>query len=260
MSAPAVQGLVLYTFEMSHYSEKIRWVLDDARIAYREVAMTPAFHIVPALRMGRRGQTTLPILATPKGAIQDSPRILQWLAYQHAPLPALPAEQADAIRAVERRFDAIGKDVARLLYTAGFGRGDAHILDLWTAHATPWQARVIRRGYPLIRWVFRRKLNITPAGAARAQERIGFVVDWLDAQLSTGRRHLVGDRLTAADITAAALLAPLACPTEHPVYGEAAYRQSMAPAIDPWHGRPAMQWVREVYRVHRREPSAMPAA
>ena len=49
--------LTLYTFAMSHYSEKIRWTLDACDIPYREVCLSPAFHMGPALRMGGRGQT-----------------------------------------------------------------------------------------------------------------------------------------------------------------------------------------------------------
>lgn len=243
--------LTLYTFAMSHYSEKVRWTLDTSSRAYREVCMTPVFHIAPALRMGRRGQTTLPILQTPQRAIQDSPRILDWLALQGEPLAVMPAHWAAEIRAVEKRFDAIGKDVARSLYAGGFGVADAQIVDLWTDHATPLQAKVIRLAYPAIRWAFKRKLHINAVGCAKAQQRITSAMDWLEAQVADGRTHLVGDRLTVADITAASLLAPMACPPQHPVYGQASYQQGMAAAIAPWQTRPALAWVRKVYAQHR---------
>ena len=60
MNAPAnhPHPLTLYTFAMSHYSEKIRWVLQASRLPFREAVMTPAFHMLPALRMGGQGQTT----------------------------------------------------------------------------------------------------------------------------------------------------------------------------------------------------------
>lgn len=244
-------GLTLYTFAMSHYSEKIRWTLDHSRIPYREVCMTPVFHMLPALRMGRRGQTTLPILQTAHRAIQDSPRILAWLAERHAPLDALPANSLERIREVEQRFDAIGKDVARFLYANSFGTADDHIKRLWTAHANTGQATFIRSAYPFIRWAFKRKLNITPQRCELAQQRITRAIDWLESQLQDGRAYLVQDRFSAADITAAALLAPIACPPQHPVYGDPEFAQSMAAAIAPWRDRPALQWVRLVYERHR---------
>lgn len=249
--AQTTPPLTLYTFAMSHYSEKIRWTLDSSDIPYREVCMSPAFHIAPALRMGRRGQTTLPILQSPQEAIQDSPRILSWLQQHRGPLAVMPEALTQPMREVEQRFDAIGKDVARYLYAHSFGSADAHIVKLWTDHASPWQAAIIRATYPLMRWVFKQKLHIRPARVLLAEDRIRLAMDWLDREIADGRQHLVGDRLTVADITAAALLAPLACPSQHPVYGDAAYREGMAQAVAPWRQRPAMAWVRRMYDSHR---------
>ncbi len=241
----------LYTFAMSHYSEKIRWTLDHARIPYREQCMTPVFHMLPALRMGGRGQTTLPVLRTATEAVQDSPRIVSWLGRHCGPLDVLPIQHEPAVRAAESRFDAIGKDVARFLYANSFGVADDHIVKLWTDHATPMQARFIRIGYPLIRWGFRRKLQINARRAALARQRITEAMDWLEQQLDGRKLYLVGDTFTVADITAASLLAPIACPTQHPVYGDPAYQAGMAAAIDPWRNRAALHWVRNIYDAHR---------
>jgi len=241
----------LYTFAMSHYSEKVRWTLDHARLPYQEVRMAPVFHMGPALRMGKRGQTTLPVLKTPGGAIQDSSRILRWLEQQKPPLALIPQALSVEVHAVEQRFDAIGKDVARFLYANSFGLGDAHIKKLWTDDATAVQAAIIRTFYPVIRWGFKRKIGITQANTIRAQQRITEVINWLEAQLADGRTYLVGGQFTAADITAASLLAPIACPAQHPVYSDPTYQRIMVGAIAPWRDRPALQWVRTMYERHR---------
>ena len=241
----------LYTFAMSHYSEKIRWLLDHEGIPYTEVCMTPVFHMAPALRKGGRGQTTLPVLETPSATIQDSPRIIDWLADHHQPLRSLPQAQAAQIREVERRFNAMGKDVARFLYHQIFGKADDMVIQLWIEYATPAQARTIRLAYPLIRWGFKRKLKIHGAHIQRAEQRIAATLDWLDERLADGRTHLCGHTLTVADITAAALLAPLACPDQHPVYGVPVFQQTTREALARWHDRPALQWVRRVYAESR---------
>ncbi len=243
--------LTLYTFAMSHYSEKIRWTLDHMKADYRETCMTPVFHIPKALRLGGRGQTTLPVLQTPEVSVQDSPRIIDWLVQNRGPLDLVPALHNTEVRAVEKRFDAIGKDVARFLYANSFGVSDEHIVKLWTDHATPSQAAFIRIAYPAIRWGFRHKLNITAAGAERAHKRIAEVMAWLEAQLADGRSFLVGDTFTVADITAASLLAPIACPRQHPVYGDPAYQAGMVAATAPFNGRPCLAWVRKVYETQR---------
>lgn len=248
---PAHATLTLYTFAMSHYSEKIRWTLDASDIAYREVCLSPAFHMGPALRMGGRGQTTLPILQGDGFSIQDSPRILTWLQSNRGPLAVMPLTLDTPVREVEQRFNAIGKDVARYLYAGSFGVADDHIVKLWTDHANALQAAVIRATYPLMRWVFRQKLQIKPKRVELARQRIRETLDWLDAQLADGRRFLVGDAFTVADITAASLLAPLACPAQHPVYGEPAYREGMRAAVQEWEGRPGIAWVRQLYATQR---------
>ena len=251
MSMHTHAPLTLYTFAMSHYSEKIRWTLDACDIPYREVCLSPAFHMLPALRMGKSGQTTLPILQGDGYSVQDSPRILTWLQSNRGPLAVMPLTIDTAVRDVEQRFNAIGKDVARYLYAGSFGVADEHILKLWTDHANALQASVIRSTYPVMRWVFRKKLQINTKRVELARERIRQTLDWLDAQLADGRRFLVADAFTVADITAASLLAPLACPAQHPVYGDAAYRLGMRAALQEWEGRPGIAWVRALYASQR---------
>ena len=244
--------LVLYTIAMSHYSEKIRWVLDLEGRRYREVAMTPFLHVLRALRMGGRGQTTVPILQDGKHCVQDSTNILLYLA-KHGGLQALPQAQHKEIMAVEARFDAIGKDVARYLYQAGFHH-KAEILEIWTRFSSPAEARFVRLAFPLIKAVFRIKLRINAQAAMHAQTHIDEALRWLEQRIAQGHTYLVGDRLTVADITAAALLAPMACPPEHPVYGQPAYRQALAAVVENsaiWRQRPGLEWVRMTYARHR---------
>lgn len=249
MPAPP-QATTLYTIAMSHYSEKIRWLLDVEQIPYEEVALTPVFHVPTALFKGRRGRTTMPLLQAGRHGIQDSTRIVEWLARERGPLRTLPAAALNEVMAVEDRFDAIGQEVARCLYFTGFEHTTT-VIDLWTRFATPWQARTVRWAYPLIKAVFKLKLRIHAAAAARAERRIDEAMHWLEARLAAGHTHLVGDAFTVADITAASLLAPMACPLEHPVYGTAAYRATLAPRQARWRDRAALDWVRQMYARHR---------
>jgi len=251
-------GLTLYTFAMSHYSEKVRWALSACRLPFREVVMTPAMHLLPAMRMGGRGRTTLPILSELRlngevSHIQDSTRILLWLDDRHGPLDILP--QGTQLRGecldIEQRFDAIGRDIARCLYADAFD-DDAHVLGLWTQHASPLQARMLGYLYPLIKLGTRLRLDTSRIRVARSVQRIQQALAWLEGRISDGRLYLVGSRLTVADITAAALLAPLACPHQHPVFGTADYVERFRSRGGPLRlDRPAMVWVRKLYDLHR---------
>lgn len=254
---PLPHPTTLYTIAMSHYSEKIRWLLDVEGATYREAALTPVFHVRPALVKGLRGRTTVPVLQIDHQAVQDSTQIIEWLDTAYSPLTTLPAHLRDEIMAVEERFDAIGKDVARYLYHTGFEHTDT-ILALWTRFASPLETRVVRLAYPLIKAVFKIKLNINAKAAARAEQRIDAALTWLEKRLADGHDYLVGNQFTVADITAAALLAPMACPVEHRVYGEASFKDKMASQQALWQQRPGLDWVREMYKRHRGAMWAVP--
>lgn len=250
-------SLTLYTFSMSHFSEKIRWTLDASGLAFHEVVLTPSLHQIPALCIGGQGSTTLPILQVnqPDGTVdhvQDSTEILHWLDQHLGPLPVMPRNIAlnEDTMGIEERFDAIGEDVARYLYSTALDQNE-RVIEMWTRHASRRQARLVKWLFPISRWVFKRRLGITPEGAAQSALRIQQAMAWLDGRLSDGRQYLVGHQFSVADIAAASILAPLACPAEHAVYGATSFRRE--PAHSPvWlANRPCMAWVRTIYRLHR---------
>ena len=242
--------LILHTFSVSHFSEKARWLLDAGGIDYVEEPWVPFLHIAKALRKGGRGATTVPVLDTGNGCVQDSTRILLWLEKNRAPFALMPTDPKlrEEVLAVEDRFDRVGNHVVRYAYSVSLDNADG-VTKLWTIDATPGQTRFMRAAYPLLRLVFRGKLKLGQSAAiATSEQRFSEGLDWIAEQLKDGRRYLVGNQFTAADITAAALLAPIACPDEHPVYSQPDYRDGIAPLRDQWAGHPALDWVRTVYR------------
>lgn len=257
LTAMSTESLTLYTFAMSHFSEKIRWTLDASGLNFTEVVMTPTLHVVPALRMGGQGETTLPILEVRQANgelahIQDSTHILQWLDEHRGPLAVMPRYpgQSEDVMGIEERFDAIGEDVARYLYHAALD-DDARVLGMWTQHANRHQARLVRLFFPLTKWIFKRRLRINAEAAAQSALRIQQALAWLDGRLSDGRQYLVGHQFSVADITAASILAPLACPDQHPIYGTAQFRQGAGHSPTWLANRPCIEWVRRVYKSHR---------
>lgn len=242
--------LRLYTFSLSHFSEKIRWALTAGGVAFEEVPWTPFFHVLRARRRGKG--TTVPVLETDDVRVQDSTRILLWLEEHRAPFALVPEERSEreAALAIEARFDEVGKHVVRFAYSRTLDDTES-VARYWRTDATPWERRVIRSCFPVMRWMFRRKLRMNAANIERSRMAIESGLMWLDSQTAAGAPYLVGGRLTVADLTAAALLAPLACPDEHPIYGSARYRAGIQPLVRDWQDRPAFAWVRAMYRDHR---------
>ena len=105
MSSPG--PLTLYTINMSHYSEKIRWLLDYEQIPYTEIPVTPALHTLPMLAKGGFKQTTVPVIQQGSECVQDSPRIVDWLTLNCGPLKTMPEAFQEEILSVQQRFDAI---------------------------------------------------------------------------------------------------------------------------------------------------------
>lgn len=247
--ASTTQPLRLYTFSISHFSEKIRWTLGLEGIPFVEVPWTPPFHVRSARRRG--GRTTVPVIEAGREHVQDSTRILHWLDAHRGPLSLLPTD-AEARREaldIEARFDEVGSHVIRLAYDYLLPDTES-VVRFWTIDATPMQRRALRVAFPLVRPLFRRRLDTRPEQMARSRERLDAGVTFVEERTARGR-YLVGDRLSIADVTAAALLSPVACPDEHPVYGSARYRAIVAPLVARWAERPALAWVRAMYRDHR---------
>jgi glutathione S-transferase len=94
------------------------------------------------------------------------------------------------------------------------------------------------------RWRF----DVDAATAEVARAKILAALDRIEAELQPSG-YLVGDRFTVADLTAAALLAPLVRPQEFP-YRAFASLDSI-PEDDALVARRAFRWAAEIYRRHR---------
>lgn len=257
---PAV--LELQSFRISHFSEKIRWCLDAAGFDYRERRRTPVLHVVTTLTLGLR-RTTLPVLCTPEGAIQDSTRILRWLERQPqfaALLPDTGPQRAEAF-ALEDRLDHMGDAVLICCYAAILDHPTA-ILEWWTPDADSLDRRILKLLLPLVRPLMRWMFKMDPAGLAAAARTIDETLDALDARLADGgSRYLIGDRFSFADITACALLGPLFGPAQHPMWSAPAVRARVETLTRQWRGRPTAAWVLERYEQDRGSwRNALPAS
>jgi glutathione S-transferase len=245
------QALTLYTFSISHFSEKIRWALERAGLPFDEVPLTPFFHIPRILALTRRS-AHVPVLVGGGQVLGDSTRILEWLACRPAPfalMPASPALREEAM-AIEARFDRVGAHVVRQAFAGALAQRE-EVLQLWTMDASPLQARALRAAYPLLRRGLARLLQITPANCSRSIAAIDEAAAWIGARTRDGRRYLAGEQFSVADLTAAALLAPLACPDEHPVFGSLRYRRAMRMSVVRWDDHPGFEWVRKTYARER---------
>jgi glutathione S-transferase len=250
MHAPAT----LVTIPFSHYCEKARWALQRAGVPFVEKAHLPFFHAAAVRRAG--GTRQVPILVTDGTVVPDSTTILrhadQRLAEAERLFPADEKIASEVERLVALADEKIGPATRRIAYF--------HLLPdrkalgtLFERNATGFEGRFAALCQPLLAFGIKKGVGIDRARAERAQATLDITLDAFDALLADGRRYLAGDRFTAADLTLAALAAPLAFPTElASIYGtDAELPQGLLPKVEAVRARRSGAFVLRVYREQR---------
>ena len=238
----------LYTFAISHFSEKARWALDVHRIDVTEQFLVPGPHLWTVRRLGVQ-RSTVPVLRTPS-SLQGSSEIITYLDDQVATQQRL-TPTSEPWEDLEKRIDShIGFPIRNLLYHELLEHPD-YCIQLWS-HGGPWWASTaLRAAFPLMRSNLRRACRHTPEGLARSTQQLED--QWIELEsIIEQRPYLVGDRFSRVDLTAAALLAPLVQPPEHP-FPFATYPQPIGQTslMTKYQDRPLWHWVRRMYRDHR---------
>jgi glutathione S-transferase len=82
--------LELYQFELSHYCEKVRLILDYKGLAYRKIEVTPGIGQLDLYRMA--GQRQVPVLKDGSTVIADSTAIAHYLERQYPDRPIIPSD------------------------------------------------------------------------------------------------------------------------------------------------------------------------
>jgi glutathione S-transferase len=257
MSATASRP-ILVTIPISHYCEKARWALERAGIDYEEQPHLPALHRVAVRRAG--GGLTAPVLVCEDGVIGESSDIVVYadarVAPEHRVVPDDPALAAEA-RALADDFDErLGPHTRRWVYFQLRGRREL-VTESITAGVPAWQRRTFALTYAPINFVVHRILKITPETVKESEDAFDEVFAEVGERLADGRRFLVGERFSIADLTFAALAAPLVIPPEYGVRLPAVDRlpPEMAAVVREHQEHPAGAHALAMFREERRAPA-----
>lgn len=242
----------LVTIPFSHYCEKARWALDRVSVAYHEQGHLPIFSRRATKRIG--AGTSVPALVVDSAIVADSTSIVAWADTQRpgALLPVDPTLRAEAL-ALDEMFDQqLGPATRRWAYFYLLPN-KALMLEITQQGVPAWQARAFKLFRPLAAGVIKRGLKIDAAGAQRSREKIATVFAHVTALLADGRPFLVGDAFSIADVTFAALAAPVLVPPEQHfgVAGPQVFPSDAQAEIATWRASPAGQFGLRMFAQHR---------
>jgi glutathione S-transferase len=161
------------------------------------------------------------VLVTPEGAIGESEQILEWVDRRLEPerrlFPTDDPQRAE-VKALCDRFDeTLGPHGRRLIYVRMFEQPEL-MLRFNNQGVPAWEDRALRVGRPLMVRLLARLLAISPGVEIEDEQVVWREFDAVAEMLADGRPYLTGEHFTAADLTFAALCAPVLLPD---VYGVA---------------------------------------
>jgi glutathione S-transferase len=245
----------LITIPFSHFCEKARWALDAAGVGYREEGHSPVLHRRAVRRAGGRG--SVPVLVLEGGRVlDDSPLIVRFADAAAPPgRRLLPPEgsRRDEALTLERHFDVdFAPDVRRFVYFHVLGHREV-ALTQFRRGVPAREARLATVFYPLMRLFMKRFMNVTERATLASRDRMRQVFDEVSRRLADGRPFLLGDGFGVADITFAALAAPMVVPPEHPRFrvAPATVPAALAAEHRDLSASPAAEFVRRLYREKR---------
>jgi glutathione S-transferase len=245
---------VLHMFPASHFNEKVRWALDWKGIPHRRVSYLPGPHARPIQRLS--GQRQTPVLVTSGRVVAGSAQILDELERAH-PAPALypedPALREHAL-SLQRHFDdEVGPAVRTAVFSMLILEPD-YLCAIFTRTQSRAKRVLYRAAFPLARSLVARGNGVDdPENVARALALTEAALDETAKRVGASGQ-LVGGSFTVADLTAAALLAPLADVAHPDMARPQPVPERAAEFYARFEGRPALQWVSEQYAKHRPLP------
>lgn len=237
---------VFHEFVISHFCEKARWALSHLRVPFERRIWVPGTQARAIQRIAPH--RTVPVLVDGGSVVQGSSAILDHAIAQVGATPFQPRDAA-AAKAEEAWMDRdLGETIRCLAYTDLIHEPKT-LVALWSQGGPWWSAPFLRLGFPMVRKALR-KMYVDKPRLQDSQARLEAALEALDTRYATAD-YLVDGRFTRLDLTAAALLAPLARPMAHPVEWVGERPPIMAALHARFGDGPTLTRVRALYQAHR---------
>jgi glutathione S-transferase len=202
---------VLYQFPISHYCEKVRWAMDYKGLDYKLKNLLPGLHLRSTKKMASKSY--VPILIDEGEQVQNSHVILNYLddKYPDKSLSPKDSELLEKALEWEKYCDVeIGVHVRRFGYHYLLAEPKT-VIPFFTQGGPWWGPLFFKLFFSKLEPIMRKVMVIDEAGANNSEVKIQQAIDTLHEEYKQ-RKFLVGDQFSRADLSAAALLAPLIMP------------------------------------------------
>lgn len=245
----------LITLSISPYNELARWSLERAGVDYEEEPQALVWHVVASRRAGGAGTT--PLLLAGDEAVKESADIAAWADRHAEPGRQLYPKGAagDEARALVVRFcEELGPETRRVIWSH-LSRDPGMACRYWGQGVSSGQLRMqpwlLRFGKPGVR----RALGLRKSQVEAAPGRVRAIFDDIAERLADGRKHILGDEFTVADIAFASMASPAVLPDQgYPVEIPTAdeFPEAVAGTITALRAHPAGAYAVRMYREERR--------
>jgi glutathione S-transferase len=259
---------VLWHLKVSNFNEKARWALDHKGVPHLRRAIDAGFHRRTARRL--TGGATFPILVMDGRAIGDSTEIIAALERRHPDPPLYPADREERGRAlmIEEFFDEELGPYARLLVLHHLMEERDLFGHTFAPDMKPVRRYLMRTIFPLTKRAVNRQFGIDEQSVQHAFQKVRAAGRRFREELQPSG-YLAGDDFTVADLTLAALVAPVVCPEQFPYPQPQRDHPVLEPVRDALRESGLLDWTHAMYALHRaptaeapagQTPSAAPAA
>lgn len=256
--------ITLYQMPISHYCEKVRWMLSYKRLPYKAKNLLPGLHIRKIKKITQK--TTMPVLVDDKKAITNSSDIISYLDKEYPRFPLSfdsslgsnkePAHEVndEMIRLQQEVLEwetladeHIGLHVRKICYNTLLDYPE--IVIPFFAHEGPWYSRfLLKRMFSKLQFKMRKYMDINTESTQNSHKELCIIRDKI-AQRVKSHDYLVGDCFTRADLSVAALFAPFFSPSKYGLDWPEKYPQPLQSIINEYESiRP---WVLKMYERHR---------
>lgn len=245
---------LLVTVPVSPFCELARWTLERLEVPYVEQGHVPMLHLLATRMHGGGG--VVPVLDTGVMSLTDARQVLDHYEPLAAPslrlYPVDPRAAAEARQLFDQFFGVLAGAVRAWAYAYMLPHR-ASTSRVWCIGVPLAERLAVRVAYPLLAMAVHHALALKPDSIAVQGPVIETIFGQVDDRLRDGRRYLVGDRLTAADMAFASLAAPAVIPPEYggPMPTVDELPPPMRAGVEAFRARPAGQFLLRLYREDR---------